>query len=108
MHMSDDRLAVFIEGRGDDWPGGPRLLMPFLPSREPNGQTYWFEARRSIQLSYGRAFGINNLREAVRYCQPFLQPFRRRADLQQAQASCSNLVPDEFRRRWIIVVLGFM
>ena len=57
--------------------------------------TYGFEARRSIQLSYGRAFGINNLRGAVRYC----QPFRRPAALRQAQARGRSLAPDEFRRR---------
>ena len=42
--MADDSLAVVIEGRRDDWPGGARLLMPCPPSREPNGRTYWFGA----------------------------------------------------------------
>ena len=42
--MADDSLAVVIEGRRDDWPGGLRLLMPCPPSREPNGRTYWFGA----------------------------------------------------------------
>ena len=42
--MADDSLAVVIEGRRDDWPGGPRLLMPCPPSRDPNARTWWFGA----------------------------------------------------------------
>ena len=42
--MADDSLAVVIEGRREDWPGGPRFLMPCPPSREPNRRTYWFGA----------------------------------------------------------------
>ena len=42
--MADDSLAVVIEGRREDWPGGPRLLMPCPPSREPNARTWWFGA----------------------------------------------------------------
>ena len=42
--MADDSLAVVIEGRRGDWPGGPRLLMPCPPSREPNRRTWWFGA----------------------------------------------------------------
>ena len=42
--MGDDSLAVVIEGRREDWPGGARILMPCLASREPNGRTYWFGA----------------------------------------------------------------
>ena len=36
-------LAVVIEGTREDWPGGPRTLMPRYPTREPNG-TFWFGA----------------------------------------------------------------
>ena len=44
MDMADDSLAVVIEGRRDDWPGGARLLMPCPPNRERNGRTWWFGA----------------------------------------------------------------
>ena len=42
--MADDSLAVVIEGRRGDWPGGPRILTARPPSREPNGRTCWFGA----------------------------------------------------------------
>ena len=41
--MADDGLAISIEGRRGDWPGGTRTLTPRAPSREPNG-TFWFGA----------------------------------------------------------------
>ena len=36
-------LAIVIEGRREDWPGGARTLTPRDPTREPNG-TLWFGA----------------------------------------------------------------
>ena len=41
--MADDGLAIIIEGRRGDWPGGTRTLTPRAPGREPNG-TFWFGA----------------------------------------------------------------
>ena len=41
---TDDSLAIIIEGRRDDWPGGARTLTPCTPGREPNGRTLWFGA----------------------------------------------------------------
>ena len=35
--------AIVIAGWRGDWPGGPRILMPREPTREPNG-TLWFGA----------------------------------------------------------------
>ena len=42
--MAAGELAIVIEGRREDWPGGPRVLMARPPSREPNGRTCWFGA----------------------------------------------------------------
>ena len=41
--MAYDELAIVIEGRREDWPGGARTLTPRDPTREPNG-TFWFGA----------------------------------------------------------------
>ncbi len=41
---TDDELTIIIEGRRDDWPGGPRTLKPCTAGREPNGRTLWFGA----------------------------------------------------------------
>ena len=41
--MADGELAIVIEGRREDWPGGARTLTPRDPTREPNG-TFWFGA----------------------------------------------------------------
>ena len=41
--MADNGLVV-IEGKREDWPGGPRTLTPRAPFREPNGRTFWFGA----------------------------------------------------------------
>ena len=41
--MADDGLAIIIEGRRGDSPGGARTLTPRAPGREPNG-TFWFGA----------------------------------------------------------------
>ena len=41
--MADCELAIVIAGRRGDWPGGPRILTPREPTREPNG-TLWFGA----------------------------------------------------------------
>lgn len=41
---TDDRLAIIIEGRREDWPGGPRTLTPRDSGREPNGRNLWFGA----------------------------------------------------------------
>ena len=38
-----DLAAIVIAGWRGDWPGGPRILMPREPTREPNG-TLWFGA----------------------------------------------------------------
>ena len=42
--MTGDGPQIVIEGTREDWPGGPRTLTPRDPSREPNGQTFWFGA----------------------------------------------------------------
>ena len=42
--MTVGELAIVIEGRREDWPGGARTLTPRVPTREPNG-TFWFGAR---------------------------------------------------------------
>ncbi len=34
--MADDELAIIIEGRREDWPGGARTLTPWKPCREPS------------------------------------------------------------------------
>ena len=39
-----DLPEITIEGKRTDWPGGARTLLPRDPSREPNGQTFWFGA----------------------------------------------------------------
>ena len=39
---TDDGLAIIIEGKREDWPGGPRTLTPLASGREPNGRTLWF------------------------------------------------------------------
>ena len=41
--MTVGELAIVIEGRREDWPGGARTLTPRVPTREPNG-TFWFGA----------------------------------------------------------------
>ena len=41
--MTDAETAILIEGRRDDWPGGPRTLRPRQTTREPNGRL-WFGA----------------------------------------------------------------
>ena len=41
--MTGGELAVVIEGRREDWPGGARTLTAREPTREPNG-TFWFGA----------------------------------------------------------------
>ena len=41
--MADGELAIVIEGRREDWPGGARTLTPRDPTREPNG-TFRFGA----------------------------------------------------------------
>ena len=41
--MTGGELAVVIEGRREDWPGGSRTLTAREPTREPNG-TFWFGA----------------------------------------------------------------
>ena len=41
--MADGELAIVIDGRRGDWPGGPQTLTPREPTREPNG-TLWFGA----------------------------------------------------------------
>ena len=42
---NDDGLAIVIEGRREDWPGGARTLTPCPAGREPNGRNLWFGAR---------------------------------------------------------------
>ena len=42
--MTGDGPTIAIEGTREDWPGGARTLTPRDPSREPNGQTFWFGA----------------------------------------------------------------
>ena len=42
--MTGGELAIVIAGRREDWPGGPRTLVPREPTREPNGQTLWVGA----------------------------------------------------------------
>ena len=42
--MTDDGLAIIIEGRCEDWPGGARTLMPRDPHRVRHKQAYWFGA----------------------------------------------------------------
>ena len=42
--MADDSLAIIIEGRREDWPGGARLLTPCKSCRERNRLTVWFGA----------------------------------------------------------------
>ena len=41
---TDDGLAIIIEGKREDWPGGPRTLTPRASGREPNGRTLWYGA----------------------------------------------------------------
>ena len=41
--MTGGELAIVIEGRREDWPGGARTLTPRDPTLEPNG-TFWFGA----------------------------------------------------------------
>ena len=41
---TDDGLAIIIEGKCEDWPGGPRTLTPRASGREPNGRTLWYGA----------------------------------------------------------------
>lgn len=41
----NDGPEIIIEGTRTDWPGGARTLTPRNPSREPNGQTFWFGAQ---------------------------------------------------------------
>ena len=41
--MTVGELAIVIEGRREDWPGGARTLTPRVPTPEPNG-TFWFGA----------------------------------------------------------------
>ena len=42
--VTDDELAIIIEGTRGDWPGGARTLTPRDPCSEPNGQSFWFGA----------------------------------------------------------------
>ena len=41
---TDDGLAIIIEGKRENWPGGPRTLTPRASGREPNGRTLWYGA----------------------------------------------------------------
>ena len=41
---TDDGLAIIIEGKREDWPGGPRTLTPRASGLEPNGRTLWYGA----------------------------------------------------------------
>ncbi len=57
---TDDGLIV-IEGRREDWPGGPRTLTPRSGGREPNGRTLWFGA----ELDTGNQVWFRITSEAV-------------------------------------------
>ena len=60
--------------------------------------TYGFEARRSIQLSYGRAFRINSLHGRGQYCQPVL-PAVSASGRSPTSANARRPAPDELRLR---------
>ena len=66
---TDDGLAIIIEGKREDWPGGPRTLTPRASGREPNGRTLWYGAELNPD---GRQVWFRITAEAV--CRGLMRP----------------------------------